>query len=579
MTENITLMLGGIQGEGIVSTGDALIRALSRAGYYAFGYRTFSSRIKGGHTHYVIDIHTEKVLSCKDPLDILVAFDGDSIEINLPKLKKGGLLIYDDIIPEQELLQHMDKKNYFILPAPLTAIAKKYGAAVMRNTGILGLLGQLFHIPFHFFAGVVEKNFQRKGEEIIRKNISVLKECYELSLEDQRLSLEYMLMPPKNPMARASMIGNEAIGLGALMAGCRFMAAYPITPSSEIMEYLTKKFPDDNGIMMQTEDEISAITMAIGAAYAGARSMTATSGPGISLMMEGIGLAGMAEIPVVVVDVQRGGPSTGLPTKHEQSDIEFLYHGPHGEVPIIVLAPYTVEECFSQTVWAFHLAEKYQCPVIILSDLHLGLSRQTLDSLDKGNIQIDRGKLMRDEDFNPKEELPFKRFRFTEDGISPRAIPGQPFGMHHVTGIEHLETGRPFEGSQNRKQMMEKRLRKLKDLENSDHIDLFGNGEGHLLILSVGSNYGILKRVIEENQYPATLGMLRMIKPLPVKQLKELCGKYKKILVVEGNATGQLASIIKKEVGYHDKIVNLLKYSGTPFQYKEVQSKIEELIE
>ncbi|MBB6214022.1 2-oxoglutarate ferredoxin oxidoreductase subunit alpha [Anaerosolibacter carboniphilus] len=577
MAKKITLMLGGIQGEGIVSVGDTLIRALSQAGYYAFGYRTFSSRIKGGHSNYVIDIHRHKILSCEDSLDILIAADQESIKINLPKLKKGGLLIYDDIISVKEILASIDPSSYTILPIPFTTIAKQYGNTIMKNTGIIGFLGQLFHVPLESIANVVLKNFKRKGEEIVANNMKVLTACYELPLQHHSISQQYTLEPAQDNEKRASMIGNEAIGFGALMAGCRFMAAYPITPSSEIMEYLTKKFPSYNGIMIQTEDEISAITMTMGAAYGGVRSMTATSGPGISLMMEGIGLAGMTETPVVIIDVQRGGPSTGLPTKHEQSDIDFLYYGAHGEIPTIIVSPYTVEECFYQTIWAFNLAEQYQCPVFILSDLHLGLSRQTIDTLDSSKIQINRGKLLKSEEL-AETNLPFKRFAFTADGISPRAVPGQPFGMHHITGIEHMEAGKPFEGSENRKKMMDKRLDKLQGLKDLEHIDLYGQLESDLLVLSIGSNYGMIRRVVEEGQHPVAYGMFKMIKPMPVKQLEALCSKYKKILVIEGNATGQLASIIKKEVGFHDKIESLLKYDGTPFKYEEIHNKIKELI-
>ncbi|MFT9496143.1 2-oxoacid:acceptor oxidoreductase subunit alpha [Anaerosolibacter sp.] len=577
MIKQLTLMLGGIQGEGIVSVGDTLIRALSQAGYYAFGYRTFSSRIKGGHTNYVIDISTHKTLSCDDSLDILIAFDQDSIEINLPRLKKGGLLVYDDIVSVKELLASIAPSSYTILPIPFTSIAKQYGNTLMKNTGVVGFLGQLFHMPFESVSRVISKNFKRKGEEIVANNMKALTACYELPLENNSLSHQYRLSPPQNNQKKASMLGNEAIAFGALMAGCRFMAAYPITPSSEVMEYLTKKFPSFNGVMIQTEDEISAITMTVGAAYGGVRSMTATSGPGLSLMMEGIGLAAMTEIPVVIADIQRGGPSTGLPTKHEQSDIDFLYYGAHGEIPIIILSPYTVEGCFYQTIDAFNLAEYYQCPVIILSDLHLGLSRQTIDPLDSSKIQIDRGKFLNSNGLT-ESDMPFKRFAFTDDGISSRIIPGQPFGMHHITGIEHMETGKPFEGNDNRKKMMDKRLKKLQGLKELDHIDVYGQLESDLLILSVGSNFGMIQRVIEGEQLPAAYGMFRMIKPMPIKQLEELCAKYKKILVIEGNATGQLAAIIKSEVGFHRKIESLLKYDGTPFKYEEIHNKIKELI-
>ncbi len=577
MTKKITIMFGGIQGEGVVSTGDTLIKTLSRSGYFAYGYRTFSSRIKGGHTNYVIDISSEKVLSCTETLDILVAFDQDSIEIHHHKLKEGGLLIYDDIILVKTLQSTLLDRGILWMGAPLTKNAKEHGATVMKNTAIIGFLGKLLQLPFSNVEGVIRQTFQKKGEEIVAKNLSVLQQSYDSPIIED-LPISKYVLPPVNQNMRASMIGNEALALGALAAGCRFMANYPITPASEIMEYLTTKFSQMNGVMVQTEDEISAVTMTIGASYAGARSMTATSGPGISLMMEGIGLAGMAEISLVIVDAQRGGPSTGLPTKHEQSDIDCLYHGPHGEIPSIILAPYSVEECFYQAMDAFNLAEQYQCPVFLVSDLNLSLSRQTIDPLDIHKIPIHRGKVAEALDPVLPPAPIFKRFLFTEDGISPRAYPGTPHHMHPLTGIEHQETGRPDESEKNRSKMMEKRMNKLNPLKDLPGVDLFGNSSSGLLILSMGSNYGIIKDVIASLNIPVTFGMIRRIKPLPMKQLSQLFQQYTKVLVVENNYTGQLANILKQELGYHHQIHSLVKYNGLAFTHRDIQTKIEELI-
>lgn len=578
MTKKITIVFGGIQGEGVVSTGDTFIKALSRSGYFAYGYRTFSSRIKGGHTHYTIEISTEKVLSCSEAIDILVAFDQDSIDLHHNQIKEGGLLIYDDIILVKELQRTLTDKKITWFAAPLTKNAKAYGSTVMKNTAIIGLLGKLLQLPFSNVKEVIQQNFQRKGEEIVAKNLSVLQESYNSRLiEDLGISV-YALSSPEAPGRRASMIGNEAIALGALAAGCRFMAAYPITPASEIMEYLTKKFTQMNGVMIQTEDEISAVTMTLGASYAGVRSMTATSGPGISLMMEGIGLAGMAEIPMVIVDAQRGGPSTGLPTKHEQSDMACLYHGPHGEIPAILLSPYSVEECFYQTMEAFNLAEIYQCPVFVMSDLNLSLSRQTIDPLDIHKIPIARGKVAKASNHALDVEQPYKRFLFTADGISPRAYPGMPNHMHALTGIEHQETGRPDENSKNRSKMMEKRMSKLNPLKELPAVDLFGNPHSQLLILSTGSNYGIIKDAVESLPVPVAFGMIKRIKPLPMNQLTQLFQQYAKILVVENNYTGQLANILKQEIGCHHQIHSLVKYNGLPFTHSDIRRKIEELI-
>lgn len=573
MKDNITLMIGGMQGEGIVSTGNILIKTLSRLGYFTYGFRNFSSRIKGGHTNYIIEISTEEVLACSDELDILIASDMETVEVNIDRLKDGGLLIHDSIFdPKGYFVQ----ENFEILSFPFTDIAKENGSYIMKNTSLIGLLTRILNIPIKEVKQLIEETYRKKGEGVVSKNIAVLKKSFEEPIDAEDLLSRYNLNTSFNEK-RASMLGNEAIGLGALMAGCRFMPAYPITPASEIMEYLSKKLPNYNGIVIQTEDEISAVTMAIGGAYGGSRSITASSGPGLSLMMESLGLAGISEIPLVIVDVQRAGPSTGLPTKHEQSDIQFLYYGPHGEIPSIILTPYSVEECFYQTIDAFNLAEKYQCPVIILSDLSLGLSRQTITELNRNKIIIDRGKIFNSSNLD-SNDIDFKRFEFTEDNISPRTLPGFINGIHKVTGLEHSLIGTPNNDPENRKKMMDKRLNKVRELEDGENIDIFEDGNNDLLVLSLGSNYGLVKKAINDNNLACDYGVFRMIKPMPIKQLKSLSEKYSKILIVENNARGQLLSIIRQEIDCHSKFHSLLKYDGTPFKVSEIKTKIEELI-
>jgi len=572
LVKNITLMIGGIQGEGIVSTGNILIRALSRLGYYAFGFRNFSSRIKGGHTNYIIEISTERVLACSDKLDILIATDMETVEINIARLRNGGLLIHDSVIDPKG---YFVEENYDILSFPFTDIAKEKGSYIMKNTAILGLLISILGIPIKSIEELMKDTFKRKGNKIIEDNISVLNKSFR-TFSDMNISNSFTLEKSRG-VKRASMIGNEAIAFGSLMAGCRFVPTYPITPASEIMEEMARYLPKYNGIVIQTEDEISAITMAIGGAYAGARTMTASSGPGISLMMEGIGLAGMAEIPVVIANIQRVGPSTGLPTKHEQSDISFVYNSSHGEIPLIIVTPYSVEECFYQSIEAFNLAEKYQCPVIILSDLSLGLSRQTIEALDKDKIVIDRGKLVNKNNLKDSP-IDFKRYDFSEDNISLRSIPGLMGGIHKVTGLEHSLIGIPNNDAKIRRKMMDKRLKKIKDLENIKGIDLFEKINNNLLILTIGSNYGIVKKAIEDNNLSISYGVFRRIKPLPMRDLKDIFERYTKVMIVENNATGQLASIIKENIPCHEKIYSLLKYDGRPFEVNEIISKIEELI-
>jgi len=343
------------------------------------------------------------------------------------------------------------------------------------------------------------------------------------------------------------------------------------------MEYMGKVLPRYGGAMIQVEDEIAAITMAIGVSYGGVRSMTATSGPGISLMMEGVGLAGITETPIVIADIQRGGPSTGLPTKHEQSDLFAIYYGGHGEYSNIILSPATVEDCFYDTIRAFNLADYYQCPVFILSDLSLGLSPQTIDELDYNKIVIDRGKVVTKDKLSNIERGTFKRYEFTDDGISPRSFPGMINGGHHVTGIEHDELGLPLESPENRKNMMEKRLSKTAPLENVESIHIYQtNNNNKTLFLAFGSVFSALNKAIQLSDKKIDSGVIRMIRPLPKKQLISILKKYEAIVIVENNYRKQLASIIKEEVGFHHKIHSITKYDGTIFTIKELVEKIGE---
>ena len=380
---------------------------------------------------------------------------------------------------------------------------------------------------------------------------------------------------------RLFMIGNDAIALGAIAGGCRFMAAYPITPASEIMEYLIKKLPVLGGAVIQTEDEIAAATMAIGANYGGVRAITASAGPGLSLKMEAIGLSGMTETPLVIVDTQRGGPSTGLPTKQEQSDLMSMIYGTHGEIPKIVLAPSTVQEAFYDTAEAFNLAEEYQCPVIILSDLQLSLGKQTVEPLEFNKVEIRRGKLITEDLPEIEDKGYFKRYEVTEDGVSPRVIPGVKNGIHHVTGVEHDETGKPSEGAVNRNLQMDKRFRKVEKIKFDTPVHKNApHDEADLLIIGFNSTRGAIEETMDRLQndgMKVNHAHIRLIHPFPTDELLPLVRTAKKIAVVENNATGQLANIIKMNVGYNDKINKILKYDGNPFLPHEVHTKCKEL--
>jgi len=572
LISQLSWKIGGQQGEGVESTDRIFSTALNRLGYYLYGYRHFSSRIKGGHTNNKIRISTKPIRAISDDLDILVAFDQESIDLNVHELRSGGVIVADakfnPTVPEDVKVT--------LFSVPITSIAEDLGTSLMKNMVASGASWALLGLPLEVFNKAVEEEFGRKGPAIVEKNIEAVKRGAEFVLELAGGPIEGFKLEPADGEQKLFMIGNDAIGLGAVAAGCRIMSAYPITPASEIMEYLIKKLPKFGGTVVQTEDEIAAVTMAIGSSYAGVRTMTASAGPGLSLMMEAIGLAGMIETPVVIVDTQRGGPSTGLPTKQEQSDINALIYGTHGEIPKIVLAPSSIEECFYDTIQAFNLAEKYQVPVILATDLQLSLGKQSCAMLDYNKINIDRGYIVKDIPEREDKSM-FNRYAVTENGISPRVLPGEKNGIHHVTGVEHDESGRPSESTINRKRMMDKRLRKLGKLQVDNPIHLQApHLNPEILIIGMGSTGGTIDQArlrLEDEGIETNHMTVRLLHPFPIQEVLPQIEKAKKVLVLENNATGQLANLIKTNIGSHDKIVNVLKYDGNPFLPSEIYSE------
>ncbi|WP_232697128.1 2-oxoacid:acceptor oxidoreductase subunit alpha [Brevibacillus daliensis] len=581
MISQLSWKVGGQQGEGIESTGEIFSIAMNRMGYYLYGYRHFSSRIKGGHTNNKIRVSTKPVQAISDELDILVAFDQETIDVNAPELREGGVVIADakfnPTLPE-------GLKPVRLLSVPLTEIAEELGTSLMKNMVSIGATSAILGISVEGYRNIVEDMFLRKGEKVVEKNMEAITRGAEYVNEQIGGQLPDFQLEPADGKKRLFMIGNDAIALGCLSAGVRFMPAYPITPASEIMEYLIKKLPKFNGTVIQTEDEIAAITMAIGGSYGGARTMTASAGPGLSLMMEAIGLAGITETPVVIVDTQRGGPSTGMPTKQEQSDVNAMINGTHGEIPKVVMAPTSVEDCFYDAVEAFNIAEEYQVPVIFITDLALSLGKQTVDPLDHSKIEIRRGKLLAGQELPEKENNEmFNRYEVTEDGVSPRVIPGQKYGLHHVTGVEHDQSGRPSESPTNRIAQMDKRMRKLNNLVNTfpEPVRMSaGSEESDVLMVTINSVGGTVqeaKERLEKDGLKVNHAQIRLLHPFPTEAIKQYVDKAKKVVVVENNATGQITNLIKLNLGCADKLHSVLKYDGNPFLPNEIYTQVKGL--
>lgn len=566
----LSCIIGGQQGEGIESVGEILAKAMGRTGYYLFGARNFSSRIKGGHTDFNLRISKGEIYNTSEEIHIIFAFDKETIEFHQNSLVENGCILYDPktvAIKDIEIRQGIQTHEI-----SFTDIAGDIGSKLMKNIVAVGAASALLAQPLEVFETAIIEQFETKGKSIVEKNIQAVRKGYQhlQELTDVKFTLEEPV-----PGNRMFLSGNDAIALGAILGGCRFMAGYPITPASEILENLMKLVPEYGGVVVQAEDELASAALIIGAGYTGVRAMTATAGPGLSLMQEAIGLAGATEIPIVIVDCQRGGPSSGMATKIEQSDLNAMISGSHGESPRIILAPSTVEEALMDLPKAFNLAERFQCPVFIASDLMISTSKQSCKVPDFSQIEINRGKMMSDEELLNLEGPFYKRFAPTEDGITPRSIPGQKKGMHHVTGIEHGPTGHPSENPDNRNQQMNKRVKKLEFVPQDDAVKYEGAEKAELLLVGFGSTYGAIR---DARKHLETIGEnvghahIRMIHPFPIEGLSNYLNEASTIIVVEQNSSAQLAGLIKKDKDVHKKLKSCLKYSGVPFSKSDIIS-------
>lgn len=579
MHEDLNWAIGGEAGDGIDSTGKIFAQALSRAGRHVFTSKDFASRIRGGYTAYKIRTAVDRVESVVDRLDILIALTQRTVDENLDELHEGSVIIYDG---ERTTMQDLEIPDGMIgLNVPLKGLAEDAGGAIMRNVVALGAACEVAGFPIENLDESLEKRFKDKGSSIVENNKEAARLGQEYVQENDDHEFEYKLETTDNDYVLLN--GDEAIGMGALAGGCRFYAGYPITPATNVMEYLTGRIERYGGTVIQAEDELSAINLALGGARAGARAMTATSGPGIDLMTETFGLVATTETPLVIVDVMRSGPSTGMPTKQEQGDLNMLLYGGHGEIPRFVLTPTTVADCFHKTVEAFNLAEKYQVPVYVASDLALAVTEQTYppEEFDMDAIEIDRGKLVGADEIDEwqNDEDQFQPHLPTEDGISPRTIPGTPGGAHMTTGLEHDELGRRTEDTEVRLDQVEKRERKVETaIEREDWtVGEFGDPDSDQLILSWGSNEGALREAIDLlAREGLSVRFLSCAYMYPRSDLAEEIEAADTTIVVECNAEGQFADVIEHDT--LSRVERINKYNGVRFKADELAAEIKEML-
>ena len=570
MTIDFNVMAGGEAGQGVQSVGAILARTFARGGLNVFADQDYESRVRGGHNFFRIRAKTDEVLALSPELDILVALNKESIELHTKELKEGGVVIYD----EEQTKTRAQGDRFFNVPFNRLAMDTAKNK-LMSNTIAAGAAAGLIDYDFNLLAGILEKEFARYGESTTKDNIAAARTGYNYAKEHGKKFSLPKIRPPKRQNKKILLNGNEALCLGALAAGCRFVAGYPMTPSSSILEYMADKGRQYGAVMMHVEDEIAAMNMAVGAGYAGARAMVATSGGGFALMVEALALAGMTETPVVVVLGQRPGPATGLPTRTEQGELLFAMHAGHGEFPRAVLAPATAKEAFYSAVKAFNLAEKYQTPVIILTDHHLASSYATMDAFDLSQVEIERGALLTDEEANNQTD--YKRHLVTASGISPRALPGQGKALVVTDSDEHDESGHMIEDAATRNQQVEKRLRKLNGLKQEITEPEFHHTKGAgITLIGGGSTYGAIREAADilkkEGHAVNTLHFLQLW-PFPSQGVAAALKKAGKNIIIEGNATGQLAALIRRETG--QKVDGtVLKYDGRPFSPQEIADRV-----
>jgi 2-oxoglutarate ferredoxin oxidoreductase subunit alpha len=556
MPIDFNFMVGGEAGQGVQSMGFLLAKAFARGGYHVFADQDYESRIRGGHNFFRVRVSDGRIGAIAEDLDILIALNRDSIELHQDGLTDGGIVIFDG----EKIKDTGDNDNLFSMPMEKLA-EEKAGGKLMTNTVALGAVLALVGYDLEILKAVLEEHFG-KGK-VTDGNIAAARAGYEYAQAGYKGKMRQL--KAVSDAKRMLLTGNEAISLGAIAAGCKFMSAYPMTPASSIMEYIAAKSEEFGMVMVHTEDEIAAVNMAIGAGYAGVRAMTATSGSGFCLMVEGLGLAGITETPVVIIDAQRPGPAVGLPTRTEQGDLQFVLHAHHGDFPRAVLAPATVEDAFWVTVRAFNWAEKYQLPVIILTDHHLASSYATVDPFDLSQVSIDRGLLFSGDE---NEALDYRRHRVTKSGISPRAFPGLSKALVVTDCDEHNEEGHLTEDASERTAQVQKRLRKMFSLKQEiNQPQIYGHQRANTTLIGWGSTFGAIREAVDIlHKKGASVNLLHLneLWPFPAEAVEDVLGKARNSYVIESNATGQLARLIKAETG-KDVSGKILKFDGRPF--------------
>jgi 2-oxoglutarate/2-oxoacid ferredoxin oxidoreductase subunit alpha len=577
---DVTIGIGGAAGDGIDKSSETLAKSCARSGLYAYGFNSYQSVIRGGHIWLRTRIGQEKVKTQGDHLHALIALNQDSIERHAPEVEPGGAILFNS---DKLKLNIPVRDNVLTVPLPISSLLKPFGAVapIMQNTVALGALVFLFDFQFEMTQSVLADTFSHKGQAVIDQNVGLAKAGYDYAKEHfVPLGYKWKFSTKRRPY----LTGNQAFSMGAVAGGCRFYSAYPMTPASGILTWMAEHSDTCGVVVKQMEDELAVANVAIGAGYAGARAMCATSGGGFALMTEAIGMAGMIEAPVVFIEVARGGPSTGIPTKQEQGDLNCCLGAGAGDFPRVIIAPTSIKDAFDSSVEALNLADKYQMPVIIVSDLQLSEHPETVEPEDlRADVTIDRGELVTE--WNPEKQGKFHRYALTASGVSPRPLPGTANTIYTAPTDEHDEDGilisDVFCNWAIRRKMNEKRMKKmdlaLKDLPAPK---LVGPANADVTLIGWGSSEGLIEEVVDQLTAAGVSAnhiQFKYMLPFHVKEATAILKNCKHTICIEGNGTGQFANHLRGETGH---AVNdlILKYDGEPFEPAQVTAQVRALL-
>jgi 2-oxoglutarate ferredoxin oxidoreductase subunit alpha len=575
----VIIGIGGAAGDGVASAGNTLALSAARQGLGVYAYNSYQSVIRGGHSWLRMRLSSAKPLNHGDQVDALIALNQDTLDRHLQELIHGGLALYNS---NKVAPSYNPPKGVQLCPLPVPELCAAYKELpVMQNTVAVGALSWLIGLDFTGLESVLETTFAKKPK-VVATNVEAAKAGYEYAIAHFKPRSRQL---KKTNQKWALVMGNELLAMGALFAGCKFYCAYPMSPATHILEWFAAHGKELGICVRQVEDEISVINMTIGASHMGVRSMCATSGGGFALMTEAIGMAGMIETPVVTINVMRAGPSTGVPTKTEQADLNQALGASQGEFPRVIIAPISMPDCFATMPLAFNLADRYQCPVIILSDLLMSEGNETVDpALLDIEMEIDRGELITKAN-GQGNGTPYLRYKNTESGISPRAIPGLP-GFLYVSGTdEHDEDGvllsDVYTDTVRRKKMVDKRVRKMSTV--LDHLPapkLEGPAKAEVTIVGWGSTWGVITEAVERlNQEGISTNHLhfKFLVPLHGEVARQVLGTSKRTIVVEINQSGQFARHLRAETGITAH-AHIRKYDGEPFEPKHIVAGVKEIL-